>query len=90
MTLYTCLDASGSGGYRRPTAGSPCSSIGTDWCYMQWGCSVRGEPVYDRDLSEHRAISWLGPNWVQLRVQEIDNIVVNQDISHCDKTSLGI
>ena len=51
---------------------------------------VRGEPVYGRDLSKHRAISRLGPNWVHVRVREIDNIVVNQDISQCDKTSLGI
>ena len=51
---------------------------------------VRGEPVYGRDLSEHRAISRLGPNWVHVRVQEIDNNIVNQDISNCDKTSLGI
>ena len=51
---------------------------------------VRGELVYGRDLSEHRAISRLGPNWVHIRVREIDNIVVNQDIAQYDKTSLGI
>ena len=52
--------------------------------------SVRGEPVYGRDLSEHRAISRLGPNWVHVWVRETNNIVVNQDISKCDKTALGI
>ena len=36
------------------------------------------------------SISWLGPNWVHVQVQEIDNIVLNQDISQYDKTSLGI
>ena len=51
---------------------------------------VGGEPVYGRDLSDHRAISRLGPNSVHVRVREIDNIVVNQDVSYCDKTSLGI
>ena len=52
--------------------------------------TVRGEPGYGRDLSEHEAISQLGPNWVYIQMQEINNIVVNQDISQCDKTSLGI
>ena len=51
---------------------------------------VSGEPVYGRDLSEHRAISQLRPNWVHVRVREIDKIVVNQDISQCDKTLLGM
>ena len=31
--------------------------------------SVRGEPAIG-------SISWLGSNWVHVRVQEIDNIVV--------------
>ena len=57
---------------------------------MKVAISVMGEPGYGRDLSEHRAISRLRPNWVHVRVREIDNIVVNQDISQCDKTSLGI
>ena len=51
---------------------------------------VRSKQVYGRDLSEDRAISLLGPNWVHVCVREINNIVVNQDISQCDKTSLGI
>ena len=54
------------------------------------GANVRGQPVYGRDLSEYRAISQLGPNWVHVRVRGIDNIVVNQDIAQCNKTSLGI
>ena len=41
--------------------------------------TVRGKPVYGRDLSEHRAISSLGPNWVHVQVQEIDNIVVKTE-----------
>ena len=52
--------------------------------------SVRGEPLCGRDLSEHGAISWVGPTWIHIWVREIDNIVVNQDISQCNKTSLGI
>ena len=36
------------------------------------------------------SISWLGPNWVHVWVQEIDNIVVDLYIFQCNKTSLGI
>ena len=58
--------------------------------FKNYKAPVRSEPVCGRDLWEHRAISRLGPNWVHVRVREIDNIVVNQNISQCDKTSLGI
>ena len=35
------------------------------------------------------SISWLGPNWVHVEVQDMDNIVVHQDIAYYNKTSLG-
>ena len=44
-----------------------------------WG-NVRGEPVYGRDVSEHGAILWLGPNCVHVQVREIDHIVVYWDV----------
>ena len=39
--------------------------------------TVRGKPAIG-------SISWIGPNWVHVQVREIDNIVLNQDISQYD------
>ena len=36
------------------------------------------------------SISWFGPNCVHILIRDIDNIVVNQDISQVDKTLLEI
>ena len=44
---------------------------------------VRGKPATG-------SVTQLGPNWVHVQVREIDNIVVNQDISYCNKTLFGI
>ena len=72
-------------------------SIINTWCnvtgvlYTQiLSYCVRGAPVCGSDLWEHRAISWLRPDLVHVRVRKIDNIVVNHNIFHCDITSLGI
>jgi len=55
----------------------------------------RGEPAYARDLSEYRtiwAILQLEPNWVSVRVQDIDNIPVKYRklLVKQYKTTLGI